>query len=72
MDAARWARVQTLFHDAAELPPPERRAFLETQCADDPSLVGDVLALLAEDARGDSLLDRGIGARSRFGAREVR
>jgi serine/threonine protein kinase/tetratricopeptide (TPR) repeat protein len=62
MDAARWARVQTLFHDAAEFPPPDRHAFLETQCADDPSLVDDTLALLAEDERGDSLLDRGIGA----------
>ena len=62
MDAARWTRVQTLFHDAAEFPPPDRRSFLETQCADDPSLVDDALALLAEDERGDSLLDRGIGA----------
>ena len=62
MDAARWARVQTLFHDAAELTPPDRREFLETQCTDDPSLVDDALALLAEDERGDSLLDRGIGA----------
>ena len=30
MDAARWERVQTLFHDAADLPPADRRAFLET------------------------------------------
>ena len=62
MDAARWARVQTLFHDAADVAPSDRRAFLEARCADDPSLVDDALALLAEDARGDSLLDRGLAA----------
>jgi serine/threonine-protein kinase len=62
MDAARWVRVQTLFHAAADLPVSDQRAFLEAQCADDPSLVDDALALLAEDARGDSLLDRGLSA----------
>ena len=62
MDAARWARVQTLFHDAADRPPAEQRAFLERESADDPSLVDDALALIAEDARGDSLLDRGVGS----------
>ncbi len=62
MDSARWTRVQSLFHAAADLPPAEQRAFLEAECADDPSLVNDALALLAEDARSDSLLDRGVAA----------
>ena len=62
MDAVRWARVQTLFHAAAELPATDRRAYLETECADDPSLADDALALLDEDERGDSLLDRGVSA----------
>jgi len=60
MDSARWQKVQTLFHDALELPEPDRRGFLEAQCQDDPGLVGDVLVLLDEDTRGDSLLDRDI------------
>ena len=57
MDSARWQKVQTLFHEAVELPEPDRRGFLEAQCQDDPGLVGDVLVLLDEDGRGDSLLD---------------
>lgn len=62
MDATRWKRVQTLFHAAAELTPSGQRGYLESQCVDDPSLIDDTLALLAEDAAGDSLLDRGLGA----------
>src|SRR5262249_43048986 len=62
VDAARWARVQSLFHAAVDLPAAEQRAYLECECGDDPSLVGDAVALLAGDARDDSLLDRGVGA----------
>jgi hypothetical protein len=29
MDSARWQKVQTLFHEALELPEPDRRTFLE-------------------------------------------
>ena len=62
MDATRWARVQTLFHAAADMPPAEQRDYLEAQCADDPSLVGETLSLLAEDAHGGSLLDHGVAS----------
>src|SRR2546427_6955306 len=58
MDAARWERIQALFHDVADLPEPAQRASLETQCREDPALMTEVLGLLQEDARGDSLLDR--------------
>ncbi len=58
MDAARWERVQTIFHDVADLPQPAQRALLETECREDPALMVEVLGLLEEDARGDSLLDR--------------
>jgi TolB-like protein/predicted Ser/Thr protein kinase/tetratricopeptide (TPR) repeat protein len=60
MDSARWQKVQAFFHEALELPEAQRRGFLEAQCQDDPGLVGEVLVLLDEDARGDSLLDRDI------------
>ena len=58
MDAPRWGRLQALFHQAAELPPGERRARLASLAADDPSLVPEVLAMLAEDERAGSVLDR--------------
>ena len=32
MDQARWERMQSLFHAAAELPAPEQQAFLEAEC----------------------------------------
>jgi serine/threonine-protein kinase len=61
MDAARWQAIQTLFHAAADLPADEQRAYLSSHC-DDASLIAETLALLAEDARGGSLLDRGVAS----------
>jgi serine/threonine protein kinase/tetratricopeptide (TPR) repeat protein len=57
MDSTRWQRVQTLFHEAADMPASEQRVFLETRCGGDAGLVSEVLILLEEDARGGSLLD---------------
>jgi serine/threonine protein kinase/tetratricopeptide (TPR) repeat protein len=59
MDGERWNRIQELFHQAAERPEAEWRPFLEASCQDE-ALIAQVLAMLAEDARGASLLDRGI------------
>jgi serine/threonine protein kinase/tetratricopeptide (TPR) repeat protein len=60
MDSDRWQKIQTLFHQAADVPAAEQRIFLETRCAGDPALVSEILILLEEDARGTSLLDGGI------------
>src|SRR5215510_10446488 len=60
MDAARWDRVQQLFHDAADRPASDQRAFLEAACGADEALLADVVAMLDEDARSSSLLDAGI------------
>ncbi len=57
MDSTRWQRVQSLFHEAADMPASEQRGYLETQCGDDAALVSEVLVLLEEDARGGSMLD---------------
>jgi serine/threonine-protein kinase len=62
MDAAQWERAQALFHAAAELPEGERPPFLRGACNGDDALLHDVLAMLEEDARGSSLLDRGVAA----------
>jgi serine/threonine-protein kinase len=58
VDSTRWKRIQALFHQAANLPPAEQRAFLVSACDQDEGLIADVLALLHEDARGPSLLDQ--------------
>jgi eukaryotic-like serine/threonine-protein kinase len=62
MQSPRWQRLQELFHAALELPEPERRAYLSEHCGDDPSLVPEVLALLAQDAQPFELLDEGVAA----------
>ena len=59
MDAARWERVQALFHAAADLPPSGRDAFLRDQCGGDTSLLDDVQRMLNEDGRA-WLLDRDV------------
>jgi serine/threonine-protein kinase len=61
MDSARWERLQTLFHDAANLPRGEQRAFLENACGEDEGLMAEVLAMLEEDAREQCVLDRDMG-----------
>ena len=60
MDSARLHQIQSLFHDAADLPQTEQRAFLEVACGDDKELFDEVLAILDQDASGNSLLDRNI------------
>jgi serine/threonine protein kinase/tetratricopeptide (TPR) repeat protein len=58
MDSTRWDRIQTIFHGAADLPKSQQRAYLESACAGDETLAADVQALLDEDAKSSSLLDR--------------
>jgi hypothetical protein len=52
MTPERWHRVEALFDQVLELPEPERNAFLDQACADDPELHRELEALLAScDAR---------------------
>ncbi len=50
MDPARWQRINDLFHDALEVRPEERRAWLESACGGDSNLRENVEALLESDA----------------------
>ncbi|MEZ5287745.1 MAG: serine/threonine-protein kinase [Vicinamibacterales bacterium] len=55
MDAARWSRIEALFHELADRPAgPDRDAELAARCADDPALAAEVQALLASDASSPS------------------
>ncbi len=62
MDAARWERIQEIFHAATERPAAERRAFVEARAAGDAALAAEVLGMLEEDERAASLLDRELGS----------
>jgi serine/threonine-protein kinase len=54
--------MQDLFHRATELPTGGQRAFLERECGGDASLLADVLGMLDEDTRRESLVDAQLGA----------
>ncbi len=58
MDSIRWDRIQTIFHQAADLAEPDRTSFLKNACGDDAQLREDILNMLKEDARTNSLLDQ--------------
>jgi eukaryotic-like serine/threonine-protein kinase len=60
MDSARWEKVQSLFHETADLPESERLSSLRAACDGDEALVSEVLALLEAEGRGASLLDRNV------------
>lgn len=62
LDSGRLEQIQNLFHEAVELPEAERLAFVAAACGDDEALREEVASLLAEDARGSSLLDEPVGA----------
>src|SRR5262249_38504289 len=55
-------RIETLFHEAADLPPDEQRILLDAAFRDDPELRAAVEKLLADDAR----LRAGAGASAAF------
>jgi serine/threonine-protein kinase len=60
MQQERWERLQAIFHQASDLQPSERSAYLQRECRGDETLHADAEAMLAEDALGQSLLDRGL------------
>src|SRR6476646_6383959 len=52
----RWSRIEELFHQATELTPAERSAFLQSACEGDNDLRGEVESLLAADKPETELL----------------
>jgi len=60
MDSARWAHVQKLFGSAVDLARSDQQIFLARECGSDQALMDEVQAMIEEDARGDSLLDRDV------------
>jgi serine/threonine-protein kinase len=73
MDSQLWKHVQELFHRAADLPAAEQEEFLRAACGSDTALLSHVRAMLREDARRTSLLDRDLAhvAHEMFGAADA-
>jgi eukaryotic-like serine/threonine-protein kinase len=60
MDATRWTHLEALFAQAVELPPRERSAFCDWQCAGDRELHTELTALLSAHANESPLLDNSL------------
>ncbi len=56
----RWRRLEGLFHEAADLDPAARKAFLDDQCAGDSALRSEVESLLASADQPMDLIERSI------------
>src|ERR1017187_9919099 len=60
MDSARWERIQSVFHQIADLPAAERSTALDGLCGDEAAIRAEVWSLLEEETTGESLLDRDV------------
>jgi eukaryotic-like serine/threonine-protein kinase len=60
MDTARLRQIQSVFLEASDLPQTQRESFVKNLCGEDTELASEVLAMLQEDARTDSVLDSGV------------
>src|SRR5262245_15038130 len=58
MEPERWRRIEALFHHAVALPPAERTAWLEAECAGDGELRDQVTRLLEADEGGGGFVER--------------
>ena len=57
-DPERWTRVEQLYHEALEHPPPVREAFLDDVCAGDADLRAEIESLLRFDTAAAKFLTR--------------
>jgi TolB-like protein/Flp pilus assembly protein TadD len=60
VNPGNWRRLEDLFHEAADLPPAERSAFLDQACRGDAPLRRELESLLAADAAGDDVLQSAV------------
>jgi serine/threonine protein kinase len=60
MSDDRWRQIEELFHQAADLAPADRAAFLRRACDGDEELQREVESLLAADASRDTFLKAAV------------
>ncbi len=66
MSMERWKRIDALFQRALDMPAPERRAFLDEACRDEPQIRAEVEALL-ESALSEEDFFGGLADRAGLG-----
>jgi hypothetical protein len=52
-----WELLQSIFHDASELPQPQRKLYLDDACGNDAALRAEVEALLESASEDETLAD---------------
>ncbi|MFQ5572546.1 MAG: serine/threonine-protein kinase, partial [Rhodothermales bacterium] len=57
MTSDRWLQIQAVFQEALEHEPPQRAAFLDEACRENPDLRAEVVALLEADAQAGTFLE---------------
>ncbi len=57
MDQARWKRIEEIFESLLDYPPQSRPKALKGMCGGDEELEKEILLLLKEDARENSMID---------------
>src|SRR5262245_30808066 len=57
MHPERWKTVERIFHAALERAPEERAAYLDSVCATDPELRGEIESLLKETSQTASFIE---------------
>jgi serine/threonine-protein kinase len=60
MDESRWQQIQQIFEQAVELPRGTQPSAVASLCEGDQALEREVLEMLEEDARANSLLDSSL------------
>jgi serine/threonine-protein kinase len=60
LDSGRWERIEALFHEALDLPPGDRSAFLDRACDGDVELRAAVERFIAADDQAEALVDRSL------------
>jgi WD40 repeat protein/tRNA A-37 threonylcarbamoyl transferase component Bud32 len=60
MSDSRWQRIEEIFHQAAELAPEARPAFLDQACGGDEALRKEVESLLVHDAKEGGTLAKAV------------
>jgi hypothetical protein len=58
MTPERWRAVKDIFDTAVQQEEPARSAYLQRACGDDPSLRGEIEAMLASDAVAGTFMER--------------
>jgi eukaryotic-like serine/threonine-protein kinase len=66
----RWAGVKELFASALALDPAQRKSFLETECANDHALLGEVESLLAAHGEAGEFLEQPVASVTSLAAME--